>query len=123
MLTATPVFSDKSIMRGLALIICVFICMPCFASYRVYKLKILHYNAFGQIKRSEVVLSHLDAFQYEHYYAGYRWDKVILLDTWYCPGDTSRKKYCSKPKVSEVSYVDEKEKRIELPYSRAPVIP
>jgi len=73
------------------------------ASYRVYQLKVQHYDAKGKPKKVEKVLSTLDSSQYENYHGGYRSTKVELLDTWFCPGDTSRKKYCPKPKERTVA--------------------
>lgn len=92
-------------------------------SYRVHQLKVIQYDAFGKPKKTEVVLSTLDHLQYEHYHGGYRWARVELMDTWYCPGDTSRKKYCKKPVLKERDIASEKEKRTAIPYTRLPVIP
>jgi len=99
------------------------------AAYRVYKLKVESYNAKGKLERTEVVLSSLDHFQYEHYYGGYRWMKVQLLDTWYCSGDTAHRRYCDRPKEPPLSAdrvpssVYDHPSRVQLPYSRQPVIP
>jgi len=95
------------------------------ASYRVYQLKIVQYDANGKIDRIYVVMSTLDPFQYENYYAGYRWMHVTLNDTWYCPGDTGHfRKYCPRPIVASrgPSSFDHP-KRVDLPYQRQPVIP
>jgi len=78
------------------------------ASYRVYQLKVQHYDAKGKPKKIEKVLSTLDSVQYENYHGGYRSTKVELLDTWFCPGDTSRKKYCPKPKDRSVAGKEDK---------------
>ena len=72
------------------------------------------------------VLSTLDHIQYEHYNAGYGRMKVDLVDTWYCPGDTSRRKFCTKPKEKDTvrglaAY--DRAKRSPLSYNRQPVIP
>lgn len=93
------------------------------ASYRAYRLKVTHYNAFGKVVRTEWMISTLDPYQYEHYHSGYRWDRVEMADTWYCPGDTSGKGVCKKPNVRETDYTSDKEKRISLPYTRQPIIP
>jgi hypothetical protein len=80
------------------------------------------------LTKTENVLSTMDHIQYEHYYGGYRWDKVELLDTWYCPGDTSGKKICDKPAeprpLNERTPASmERPKRVPLPANRQPVIP
>ena len=98
-------------------------CTTSHASYRAYKLKVIHYTAFGKISHTELVTSILDPYQYEHYHSGYRWDRIEMVDTWYCPGDTSRKPICNKPRVREVDYTAEKDRRVALPYTRQPVIP
>ena len=74
------------------------LCASCEASYRVYKLRVRHFDFQGKPTRVESVLSNLDPYQYAHYHGGYGVSKVELVDTWYCPGDTSRKEYCKKPK-------------------------
>jgi hypothetical protein len=102
------------------------IAMPALASYRVYELKLVHYNADGKVERVEMVLSNLDPFQYEHIYGFYRWTKVVMHDTWYCPGDTSNlRAYCKKPKVKNDRYPASMDhpKRTELPFNYQPVIP
>ena len=40
-----------------------------FGSYRVYKLKLVHYDNLGKVERVEVKLTNLDPYQYEHYHA------------------------------------------------------
>ena len=71
------------------------------------------------------LLSSLDHLQWEHVYGGYRWSKVELVDTWYCPGDTSRRAYCPKPTgVKTRGPASTLDKRGGwLPYDRQPVIP
>lgn len=95
------------------------------ASYRVHKLKLIHYDASGRVERTSEVLSTLDHYQYEHYHAGYGEVQVEMLDTWFCPGDTGYyQKYCEKPKVRERSPSSTNQgTRITLPYHFQPVIP
>lgn len=95
------------------------------ASYRVYKLKIEFYDAYGKLLKTDHVLSTLDHLQYEHYHGGYRWTRVQLADTWYCPGDTGRlRPYCPRPKepVRGPSSLRH-DGRVYLPLTRQPVIP
>lgn len=97
-----------------------------FASYRVYKLRVTQYDISTKKNITRVVTSTLDHLQYESYHAGYGRMKVDLVDTWYCPGDTSRKKYCDKPKEKDTvrgPAAYNREKRTPLPYNRQPVIP
>jgi hypothetical protein len=97
----------------------------CFASYRVYYLQLTYFNSKGKVEKIDKVFSSLDQSQYEHYYGGYRWIAVKLLDSWYCPGDTDwYRKFCSKPKGQDrwPTSLDHP-KRTELPYNRQPVIP
>ena len=111
----------------LPLVLAAFLALPSFASLRVYQLLVTHYDFAGKKKKEEKVLSLLDPVQFEHYHNGYRWDRVVLVDTWYCPGDTSRRVYCKKPKVLEAPVrgeaVDPRIKRSEIPYNLQPVIP
>ena len=108
-------------MRVLILILLI-TSLPAHAAYRLYKLRVTHHDENGKPKKKETVTSTLDPYQYEHYHAGYRWMRVDLLDTWYCPGDTSRKKPCAKPREpSRLPASMEREKR--LPINRQPVIP
>ncbi len=93
------------------------------ASYRAYRLRIRHFDAFGKPTKVEMATSSLDPYQYEHYHGGYRWTKVELVDTWYCPGDTSRNAFCRKPKTKDRFLASGEEKRAPIPYSRQPVIP
>lgn len=67
------------------------------ASYRVFALRVSYFEPSGKLSRTKDVLSTLDPLQYEHYRGGYRSQKVELVDTWYCPGDTSRRRHCKKP--------------------------
>ena len=99
---------------------------PLFASYRVYKLKVVQYDISTKKNLSLEVMSTMDHLQYEHYRSGYGRMKVSLLDTWYCPGDTSRHKLCMKPKEKDIvrglaAY--DRAKRSNIPYNRQPVIP
>ena len=96
-----------------------------FASYRVYKLRVTQFSYNGQKRGSRIEMSTLDSYQYEHLNGGYRWTRVEMLDTWYCPGDTSHKKYCKKPKELRPRQPASLEhpKRSPLPYNLQPVIP
>ena len=96
---------------------------PSLASYRVYKLKIFHYDFRGKKAGTELLLSTMDPLQYEHYHTGYRRDLVQLVDTWHCPGDTNAKAYCPKPKWRDPFVRDPRDKRPYLPYNFQPVIP
>jgi len=109
----------------LILLLLSWVASPAFAAYRVYKIKVEQYNAYGKLERTETVLTTLDPYQYEHYHSGYRWIRVILNDTWYCPGDTgNRRKYCDPPKVKPRGLANyDHEKRYPVPYTRQPVIP
>ena len=105
-------------------IIAVFFSLQSQAAFRVYKLRITHYDAYGNFSKKETVLSTLDHLQYEHYHGGYRWSRVELVNTWYCPGDTSRRQFCVEPKVKDrVPASLERGKRVGIPYNRQPVIP
>ncbi|MBY0370939.1 hypothetical protein K2X33_09650 [bacterium] len=105
------------------LLICLF-AYPAEASYRIYKLKVTEFSKKGKPVRKDTVLSTLDHLQYEHYYGGFRTLQVELEDTWYCPGDTSRRKPCLPPKTEAKRGVASTEpKRGGLSYSRQPVIP
>lgn len=99
------------------------ISLPAQASYRVYQLKLSQFDRRGRILKIHSALSSVDHLQWEHLYGGYRWTKVELVDTWYCPGDTSRRAYCPKPKGIETrGPASTLDKRV-LPYNRQPVIP
>ncbi len=94
------------------------------ASYRVHELKISYYDPSGVPVKTETVLSTLDHLQYEHYHSGFRVIRAELKDTWYCPGDTSRKKFCEKPKdQASRGPASTDPKRISLPLGRQPVMP
>ena len=70
------------------------------AAYRVFKLEVRSFDERNRPLKKQVVLSNLDPNQYENYHGGYGKTEVKLLDTWFCPGDTSRHAYCPKPKES-----------------------
>lgn len=69
-----------------------------FASYRVFQLKVISYDEKNKPRKPRTVLSSLDPDQYENYYGGFGRMRIQLVDTWFCPGDTSGKEYCKKPK-------------------------
>lgn len=98
---------------------------PAQASYRVYFLKLEHYNTQKKLERIEYVKTNLDPFQYEHYYGGYRWTKVIMIDHWFCPGDTGHfRPYCARPKPDRAPASDASDpKRVPLPLKYQPIIP
>ncbi len=99
-------------------------CFPAAAGYRVHQLKITYYDFAGKPRQTETVLSSLDQLQYEHYHGGYRTMKVELVDTWYCPGDTSRRAYCDKPKIAQTrGPASADPKALGIPYNRQPIIP
>jgi len=94
------------------------------ASYRVYQLLVTEYNPAGRELFSRLELSTLDHIQWEHVHSSYRSARVRLIDTWYCPGDTSRRPYCAKPKgVKTRGPASTLDTRVGLPYNRQPVIP
>ncbi len=96
------------------------------ASYRVYQLKLEYFDATGKKERERVENSTLDAIQYEQLTGGFGVVKATMLDTWYCPGDTGRKKICDKPKVAGEPTrgpASTQQKRGGLPYNYQPVIP
>ncbi|MBI3296201.1 MAG: hypothetical protein HYZ71_15860 [Deltaproteobacteria bacterium] len=98
--------------------------LPAEAAFRVYLLRVTQYDSFGNFVKHQSVMSTLDHLQYEHYHGGYRWSKVELIDTWYCPGDTAHRKLCDRPKVKDrVPASLERDKRTYLPYNRQPIIP
>jgi hypothetical protein len=94
-----------------------------FASYRVHALKLTHYNTAGLPVKQEQVLSTLDHLQYEHWHGGYRVLKAELVDTWYCPGDTSHRELCPKPGTTTPTRGPASTDPKRLPYGRQPVIP
>lgn len=97
------------------------------AAFRLYELKVTYFDP--QLKRNvtKTVKSTLDHLQYEHYHSGYGRMEVKLIDTWYCPGDTSRRKLCKKPKEKkiprDIASAYDKEKRTAIPLNRQPIIP
>jgi len=94
------------------------------ASYRVYQLKIQHFDTAGRMERTETVITNLDPYQYPAFLGGDGRMKVKMIDTWYCPGDTRKRTYCERPRVKSrdpASLPDNK--RVPLPYHRQPVIP
>ena len=95
------------------------------ASYRVYQLRLRHYDQIGKKKIDRVVLSFMDPRQYEAFHGGPATLQVDMVDTWYCPGDTSQKKYCKKPKEPAARWPANLEhpKRTKLPYHLQPYIP
>lgn len=98
---------------------------PAMAGYRVYQLSI---RARGkEQKQPQIVLSNLDPYQYESYYAGYGLIEVKMLDTWYCPGDTGHyREYCKKPKEKQKEPEPTPRfdpKRVSLPRNLQPIIP
>ena len=108
------------------------ICFDAEAAYRAYKLEVTHFEPSMKKNVTLTVLSVLDHLQYEHYHAGYGLQKVILVDTWYCPGDTRGKAICQKPKVRAPSASDlaarpgaayDKPQRPDIDFNRQPVIP
>ena len=107
------------------LVIILAYCLPAAASYRVYQLKIEYYDAYGKLEKTDHVLSILDRLQYEHYYSGYRWSRVTMDDTWYCPGDTgNHREYCPRPKEPVRGPASlAHESRVPLPLNRQPIIP
>lgn len=108
-------------MRLLALVM-LLLSFPALGAYRLYQLRVTHYDEHGNPKKKETITSTLDPYQYEHYHSGYKWMKVDYVDSWYCPGDTGSRKACEKPREpSRLPASMEREKR--LPINRQPVIP
>ncbi len=95
------------------------------ASYRIYQLRLRHYDQLGKKKINRVILSFMDPKQYESFHGGPAVMSVEMLDTWYCPGDTSRKKYCKKPKEAPERWPANLDppKRTKLPRNLQPYIP
>lgn len=92
------------------------------ASYRVYELDIVHFDAHGQRERIERIVTNLDPLQYAAFQGGDGRMKVRLLDTWFCPGDTAGRLYCARPKTRQPASFDH-DKRTPLPGKFQPVIP
>lgn len=72
------------------------------AAYRVYKLEVNAFDERNRPLKKQIVLSTLDPLQYENYHGGYGRAVIKLVDSWFCPGDTSRQRYCSKPKIKNI---------------------
>ncbi len=100
---------------------------PVWAAYRVYKLKIEIYDARGRIESVVTDLSNLDPIQYENYHGGYGRMKIRMVDSWYCPGDTSMgRPYCKRPKQNPrapASFDQPKRVPLQLLPEMQPVIP
>lgn len=97
-----------------------------YGAYRVYKLRVVSYNERNRPSTQTAVLTTLDPNQYQNYYSGYGRMDIKLVDTWYCPGDTSFKGYCLKPKDRRLQRGLASEfapKRDALPFKLQPVIP
>ena len=107
-MTGTGAF--RRIVTLLVLLPCI-TSVPVLASYRVHQLRVNYNNGKSGGKRSVTVLSILDHVQYQTYNGGYNIVKVQLLDHWYCPGDTSRKQYCKKPKIKQGILVEDNTRR------------
>lgn len=99
---------------------------PIWAAYRVYQLKVVHYDEKNRPSQRGMVVTNLDPYQYEHYQGEFGRIRIQMVDTWYCPGDTSRQAYCKKPKEKILQRGPAglfAPKREALPYKLAPVIP
>jgi hypothetical protein len=86
----------KTIIKWMILLITV-LCVESKAAYRVYQLEVTALDERKKPQKKQVVLSILNQFQYENYH-GYGTMRVVLVDSWFCPGDTSKEEYCKKPK-------------------------
>lgn len=95
------------------------------ASYRVYQLRLRHYDQTGKKKINRTVLTLMDPKQYASFHGGPYVMGIEMLDTWYCAGDTSHKQYCKKPKdpVERAPASFDHPKRSKIPYNYQPVIP
>jgi len=96
------------------------------AAYRVYQLKVIHYDERNRPAQRGTVITTLDPYQFEHYQGEFGRVRVQMVDTWYCPGDTSRQTYCKKPKDKNLQRGPAgifAPKREPFPYKLAPVIP
>ena len=120
-----PESSDTVIMRVCILALLLILSPQAQASYRLYQLKITYLDSGTKKPRVETVMSTLDPYQWENYNGVYGLAKVEMLDTWYCPGDTSRHGYCAKPKVNDRTLASTYPGRVRFPYpyNRQPVIP
>ncbi|NBX68441.1 MAG: hypothetical protein EBR01_05695 [Proteobacteria bacterium] len=109
----------------LIFVLCVMISWTAQGSYRVYQLRVRHYDQTAKKKINRVVLTVMDPVQYLSFNGGPRTMKVDLQDTWYCPGDTSGKRYCKKPKepVDRGPASLDYPKRTKLPRNLQPVVP
>lgn len=111
-------------MKTIFYILAVVVSANAFASYRVYQLKIEIYDHAGKKTKERVEVSTLDSLQYEHYHGGFGTMRVTMTDTWYCPGDTSRRKLCDKPKLTPTRGTASTDpKRTGTPFHLQPVIP
>lgn len=86
-------------MRRTLLILAVFLSVRALAAYRVYQLLVTRYDVKGKPVHREVVLTNLDAEQWGSYHGTDDRLRVEMQDTWYCPGDTAGRDYCSRPKL------------------------
>lgn len=103
----------------------ILVCSQAPAAYRVYVLKVEHLDEYGRTERTELTLSHLDPLQYEQYFGGVARERVTMMETWFCPGDTSHHRpYCAPPKKTKngrrPASADD---RTRVPLSRQPVMP
>ncbi len=78
----------------------LFLSQSAWASYRVYQIKVIRWGTTGAAGPQEMVLSTLDPVQYRQFHGGAKVLQTELVDTWYCPGDTSGKALCEKPKTA-----------------------
>lgn len=83
-------------MRWVLTLALIFACPPAWGSYRAYVLWVVHYRG-NKPFRAERVESTLDPLQYEAFHGLRARARVYLLDTWYCPGDTSDRELCKSP--------------------------
>jgi hypothetical protein len=99
-----------------------FLAVPAVASYRVHQLRVQYASSPGVFSGGEVVLSTMDGVQYELYHGGTAVVRVQMLDTWYCPGDTSRHSYCPKPRAAPSRGPASTDPK-RLPLNRQPILP
>lgn len=126
MLKSHKVRHQKQI--NLGAIALVFLALPhiSWGAYRVYKLRVVSFNERNRPNTQNAVLTTLDPNQYQFYHSGFGRMEVKLVDTWYCPGDTSNKNFCKKPKDRRMQRGPAGEfapKRDEIPSNWQPVIP